>query len=470
MYLGNLTITCNHKTLGLGYLLVAFYLGMYGTMLSIIIRVELYSSGTRIIPMENVNFYNITITLHGLIMIFFLIMPGLYGGYGNYFAMLLIGAPEIVYPRINNISLLIIPVSFVVAAYSILGEYVGGSGWTMYPPLSSQLIISTLLAGLLISGVSSVITSINFFVTIFYMRVPGLTLHTTNVFVWSIQITAFLLLFSLPILTGALVMLYTDINFNTLFFDPVYGGDPVLYQHLFWFFGHPEVYILILPAFGIVSLAISYYAQSTIFGNQSMILAMTCIAILGSIVWGHHMYTVAMDSDTIAYFTATTMMISLPTGTKIFNWLCTFMGNLLSVFNGPTFLAHGFLLLFSLGGVTGVILANGGVDVALHDTYYVVAHFHFVLSLGAVTGLVCGFLLFNNRFLGTSNYISSSVIILALSVMFSGFLLTFTPQHFLGFSVMARRIPDYPSSFYAWNFLSSIGSGITLTTLLILRK
>ena len=468
--MGNLHITCNHKTLGLYYLLMGFYLGLFGTMLSILIRLELYCSGARVISDKNLTFYNITITLHGLVMIFFLVMPALYGGFGNYFSLLLIGAPEIVYPRINNISLLIIPLSFVVAAYSILGEFVGGCGWTMYPPLSTQVTISTLLAGLLISGVSSVITSINFFISIFYMRAVSLTLAIMNVFVWSIQITAFLLLFTLPVLTGALVMLYTDINFNTLFFDPVFGGDPVLYQHLFWFFGHPEVYILILPAFGVVSLAISYFAQSTIFGNQSMILAMTCIAILGSYVWGHHMYAVAMDSDTIAYFTATTMMISLPTGTKIFNWLCTFMGNNLSVVNSVTFLANGFLLLFTLGGVTGVILGNGGVDVALHDTYYVVAHFHFVLSLGAVTAIIAGFLLLSPRFLGTSNYTTSSLSVAVSVLVMAGFLLTFTPMHFLGFNVMARRIPDYPNSFYCWNFLASIGSGMTLFSSVVVKS
>merc|ERR1711970_79932 len=295
----------------------------------------------------------------------------------------------------------------------------------------------------------------------------GILLDRIPLFAWSVLITAVLLLLSLPVLAGAITILLLDRNLNTSFFNPAGGGDPILYQHLFWFFGHPEVYILIIPAFGIISIVISGIAQKIIFGNQSMILAMSCISILGSVVWGHHMYTVGLESDTRAYFTAVTMLISLPTGTKIFNWLCTYLGNppLLQIRTSSALFALIFLLMFTIGGSTGVILGNAAVDVALHDTYYVVAHFHFVLSLGAVIGLLSGIIFFQEKILGSNNFLSSSSSsnsIYHLVSTFFGILLTFTPMHFLGFNVMPRRIPDFPDYFNSWNYLSSIGSGITL--------
>ena len=326
---------CNHKRIGLYYLLSSFLFGLSGTVFSVLIRLELYSSGNRIISPENQNFYNISITLHGLLMIFFLVMPGLFGGFGNYFMPIFLGAPEVVYPRINNISILILPLSYILIILSVTGEFSNGTqgtGWTLYPPLSTSLIslspigIDILLYGLLLSGISSCLTSINFIATIINMRCYSMTLSIMPVYTWSIYITGFLLLLTLPILTGALIILLADLHYNTVFFDPIFGGDPVLYQHFFWLFGHPEVYILIIPAFGIISIIISGITQIILFGNQSMILAMSCISILGSVVWGHHMYIVGMESDTRAYFTAVTMMISLPTGTKIFNWLCTYRG------------------------------------------------------------------------------------------------------------------------------------------------
>lgn len=403
-------------------------------------------------------------------MIFYLIMPGLYGGFGNYLAMITLGAPEIVYPRINNVSLIILIVSFVVAAYSYVGDFTGGCGWTLYPPLSSNVGISAVLIGLLISGFSSVITSINFYISILYMRLIGLELKVKAVYAWSILITAVLLLMCLPILTAAIVLILLDSLYNTAFFEPTLGGDPVLYQHLFWFFGHPEVYILILPGFGLTTLAISYTMQTVVFGNQSMILAMTCIAILGSYVWAHHMYTVAMDSETLSYFTLTTMLISLPTGTKIFNWLCTFAGARTSNLNAVNFLTNAFLLLFTLGGVTGVILGNAGIDVALHDTYYVVAHFHFVLSLGAVLSGIIGLMLLAPRALGTDDSVFSRSNLLGNIWLILGFLLTFLPQHFLGFTTFVRRVTDMPLSMTQWNFVSSVGSIMTIFAILYVAE
>jgi len=286
-------------------------------------------------------------------------------------------------------------------------------------------------------------------------------------FPWALLITAAMLLFTLPILSGALLMVLADLHSNTLFFDPVFGGDPVLYQHLFWFFGHPEVYILIIPAFGIISIIISGISQKIIFGNPSMIFAMSCISLLGSVVWAHHMYTVGLETDTRAYFSGVTILISLPTGTKIFNWKSTYLGNpalLLLKTNSP-FFGLLFLLMFTIGGSTGVILGNAGVDLALHDTYYVVAHFHFVLSLGAVIAIFSGVIFNGEKILGSKSLLpspSSRNSLYHLVLTFVGILLTFCPMHFLGFNVMPRRIPDFPDSFHSWNFLSSIGSGITL--------
>merc|ERR1712017_44771 len=414
-----------------------------------------------------------SITLHGLIMIFYLVMPSLFGGFGNYFVPIFQGSPEVVYPRVNNLSILVLFLSFLFMILSMVSEFGGGTGWTLYPPLSTSFMslspssVAYLVFGLLMSGISSCLTSVNFWITILNLRSYCLTLKTMPLFPWAIFITAAMLLLTLPVLSGALLMVIADLRSNTLFFDPVFGGDPVLYQHLFWFFGHPEVYILIIPASGIISIVISGIPQKIIFGNQSMILAMSCISILGSVVWGHHMYTVGLESDTRAYFTAVTMLISLPTGTKIFNWLSTYLGNpnLLQLRTSSALFALIFLLMFTIGGSTGVILGNAAVDVALHDTYYVVAHFHFVLSLGAVIGLLSGIIFFQEKILGSNNFLPSSSSynsIYHLVSTFFGILLTFTPMHFLGFNVMPRRIPDFPDYFNSWNYLSSIGSGITL--------
>merc|ERR1712063_165705 len=322
---------CNHKRLGIYYLLSAFIFGISGSLISVLMRIELYSSGNRIITPENQNFYNVSIALHGLLMIFFLVMPGLFGGFGNYFAPIFQGSPEVVYPRVNNFSILVLFLSYLLVILSLISEFGGGVGWTLYPPLSTSFMslspssTAYLIFGLLMSGVSSCLTSLNFWVTILNLRSYCLTLKTMPLFPWALLITAAMLLLTLPVLSGALLMVIADLHSNTLFFDPVFGGDPVFYQHLFWFFGHPEVYILIIPAFGVISIVISAVAQKIVFGNQSMILAMSCISLIGSIVWGHHMYTVGLETDTRAYFTGVTVLISLPTGTKIFNWLSTYL-------------------------------------------------------------------------------------------------------------------------------------------------
>merc|ERR1711937_969398 len=404
----SLVKNCNHKRLGIYYLLTAFIFGISGTIVSVLMRIELYSSGNRIISPENQNFYNISITLHGFIMIFFLVMPGLFGGFGNYFVPIFQGSPEVVYPRVNNLSILILSLSFLFIIFSLISEFGGGTGWTLYPPLTTSFMslspssTAFMVFGLLISGISSSLTSLNFWVTILNLRSYSLTLKTMPLFPWALLITAAMLLLTWAVLTGALLMVLSDLHSNTLFFDPIFGGDPVLYQHLFWFFGHPEVYILIIPAFGIISIIISGVAQKIIFGIQSMIFAMSCISLLGSIVWGHHMYTVGLETDTRAYFTGVTILISLPTGTKIFNWLSTYLGNppLLQLRISSVLFALLFLLMFTIGGSTGVILGNAAVDLALHDTYYVVAHFHFVLSLGAVIAIFAGIIFVIEKIVG----------------------------------------------------------------------
>merc|ERR1712086_164360 len=436
----SLVTNCNHKRLGIYYLLSAFIFGISATSFSVLVRIELYSSGNRILLPENQNFYNVSITLHGLLMIFFLVMPGLFGGFGNYFVPIFLGSAEVVYPRVNNLSIFILPISYLLVILSLCTEFGGGTGWTLYPPLSTSLMslspssTAFIIFGLFMSGISSCLTSLNFLITVWNLRSYSLTCNT------------------MPLFPGGLLMVLADLHSNTVFFDPVFGGDPVLYQHLFWFFGHPEVYILIIPGFGIISIIISGIAQKIIFGHQSMILAMSCISVLGSLVWGHHMYTVGLESDTRAYFTAVTMLISLPTGTKIFNWLCTYLGNplILEIRSCSALFGLIFLLKFTIGGSTGVILGNAAVDIGLHDTYYVVAHFHFVLSLGAVIAIFSGIIFFQEKIIGSRNFFPSSYSYLSLYHLvctFFGVLLTFTPMHFLGFNLTPRRIPDFPDYF-----------------------
>jgi heme/copper-type cytochrome/quinol oxidase subunit 1 len=433
------------------YIMASITNGISGIIISIIMRLEIDQSCNRLICTENCNIYLLWITLHGLLMIFFLIMPTILGSYGNYLIPIYLGASEVIYPRINNMSVLIVPVSYIIIMLSLIYEYGNGIGWTLYPPLSTSLSLdmslNLILYSLLVSGISTSLTSINFIVTLHIWKPIIIPLIYMDIYLWSLVLIGYLLIIVLPILRGSLLMILSDVEYNTIFIDPLYGGDPIFYQHLFWFFGHPEVYILIIPGFGLLSAILCEHLNGILYGYQSMILAMSCIIYLGSLVWSHHMFVIGMEIDSRAYFMSSTMLISIPTGSKIFNWLCTLVNRYPVLLNNMCIMyIKMFLIMFTFGGSTGIILGNNVIDISLHDSYYVVSHFHIVLSIGSILSILIGVCYYQEYHVSSSCSISNVLSSFHSISLINGILVTFIPMHLICFNTLPRRISDFPDS------------------------
>ena len=455
-------MSTNHKDIGTLYIILSIVAAVIGGAMSWFIRMELAEPGIQYI--DDFQLYNTLVTAHGFLMVFFVVMPAMIGGFGNWFVPLMIGAPDMAFPRLNNISFWLTAAGLIMLVLAGLTGGGPGTGWTVYPPLSSaefhpDAAVDFGILSLHLAGAASILGAANFITTILNMRAPGMTMHRMPLFVWAILVTAFLLLLALPVLAGALTMLLTDRNFGTSFFNVDGGGDPLLWQHLFWFFGHPEVYIIIIPAFGIISQIVSTFSKKPIFGYLGMAYAMCAIGVVGFVVWAHHMYMTGLDVDTRAYFTAATLVIAVPTGVKIFSWLATMWGGSID-FKAPMLYAFGFIWLFVVGGVTGVTLANAGMDTAFHDTYFVVAHFHYVMAVAAIFAMFGGFYYWIGKMSGRQY--NETLAKVQFWVFFVGVNVLFFPQHFSGMAGMPRRIPDYPDAYAGWNYVSSIGSLITM--------